>query len=249
MKEMLLKLRKNVSSHDITSYSAQCAYYLLLSFFPFLIIIIMVLTNMGYEYINSIINSFSQLPPQIIDLLKDYFTYSGNFSSLEFSPFIITILLMSSKAMGSLIKALNIVNDTKDSRNYFFKKFISVVSIIIVIIMIVFSIFISLIDLNPSIKGILNFLILTASISMLYYVLPDKKRKIIEVLPGSFLASVLLIITVYFFGYIIINFTKYSAIYGSMSSIIFLMILLFLFAFIIMTGEELNVLLRKEELK
>ncbi len=248
MKNMLIKLRKNVSSHDITSYSAQCAYYLLLSFFPFLIIIIMVLTNMGYEYINSIVNSFSKLPPQIIDLLKDYFSYSGNFSSLEFSPFIITILLMSSKAMGSLIKALNIVNDIKDSRNYFFKKFISVTSIIIVVLMIVLSIFISLMNLNPSVKGILNFLILMASISILYYLLPNTKRRVVEVLPGSFLASILLIITVYSFGYVIINFTKYSAIYGSMSSIIFLMIFLFLFAFIIIIGEELNVLLRKEEI-
>ncbi len=247
MKEILAKLKQNVKSHDITSYSAQCAYYLLLSFFPFIIIMIMILTNMGFEYINNAMESFNKLPKQIVNLLKEYFNYSNKFSSLEFSPFIITILLMSSKAMDSLIKALNIVNNINEKRNFFKKKFISIISLIIIIIMIVLSLYISSIDMNYWIKTIINFLILTISISTLYYMLPDRKRSIIDILPGSFLASILLILTVYTFGYFIANFTKYSVIYGSMSSIIFLLILLFLFAFIIMIGEELNVLFIKEE--
>ncbi len=246
MNKLFLKLKKNVSAHDITSYAAQCAYYLLLAFFPFIIIIIMVLTNMGYEYINSLIDSFARLPDQILELLQDYFTYSNKFSSLEFSPFIITIILMSSKAMGALMKAFNIVNDVTETRNFFYTKLISIIALIIVLFMIVVSIYISSMITNEVLQMAINSIILTISISSLYYILPNKKRKSSEIIPGAFLSTVLLIITVYTFGYFISNFTKYSAIYGSMSSVILLMILLYLFAFILMIGEELNALVKDE---
>ncbi len=247
MKEMMQKLKLNITSHDLSSYSAQCAYFLLLSFFPFIIIIIMILTNFGYEYANNLIDGFDRLPKEVIILLKDYFQYSNKFSSLAFSPLIITILLTSLKAMDALMRALNIVNNVTEKRNFFYKKFLSLISLLIILAMIILSIYVTSFDMNTWIKTIINFLILTVSLSTLYYMLPDTKREIVEILPGSFFSSILLILTVYTFGYFITNFTKYSAIYGSMSSIIMLLIMMFLFAFILMLGEELNVLIKKED--
>ncbi len=247
MKELIQKLKSNIKSHDLSSYSAQCAYYLLLSFFPFIIIIIMVLTNFGYEYVNTLIDGFDKLPKEVITLLKEYFNYSNKFSSLAFSPLIITILLMSLKAMDALMRALNIVNNVTEKRNFFYKKLLSLISLLIILTMIILSIYVTSINIEGWLTTIVNFLILTISISTLYYMLPDTKRQIVEILPGSFFSSILLILTVYTFGYFITNFTKYSVIYGSMSSIIMLLIMMFLFAFILMLGEELNVLVKKDD--
>ncbi len=244
MKGLFIQLINNIKKHDITSYAAQCAYFLLLSLFPFVIITIMLLTNLGYDYLDHTIGVFNRLPAEIGQMLKDYFTYSNNFSSVQFSPFIITIIWMSSNAMGALIKAFNVVNNlaVSENRNYFHKRFVAVLVLFIMIIMVVLFVFVSTVLMPVFIKFALRFIMLTFSLFVLYYILPNVKKRYYNTLPGALTASVLSTAITYTFGYFITNFTRYSVIYGSMSSIILLLLLLFLLAFILILGEEINAL-------
>ncbi len=245
MPKFLLKLIANIRAHDITSYAAQCAYFLLLSLFPFVIMLIMVLTNVGYDFLNHAGIAFNALPPEVEQLLKEYFAYSNKFSSLQFSPFIITLIWMSSNAMSAVIKAFNVVNNltASENRNYLHKRFISVLALFIMIMMVVLFIYASTILLNGFVKIVLRFLILTCALVVLYYILPNVKRRLLNIIPGALIASVLFIATTYTFGFFMKHSTRYSLIYGSLSSIILLLILLFLLAYILILGEEINALI------
>ncbi len=245
MSKFALKLIENIRTHDITSYAAQCAYFLVLSLFPFAIMTIMVLTNVGYDFLSHAGISFNTLPPEVEQLLKEYFAYSNKFSSLQFSPFIITLIWMSSNAMSAVIKAFNVVNnlEASENRNYFHKRFVAVLALFIMIMMVVLFIYASTIFLNSFVKVVLRFLILTCALVVLYYILPNVKRRVLNIIPGALIAGVLFIATTYTFGFFMENFTRYSLIYGSLSSIILLLILLFLLAYILILGEEINALI------
>ncbi len=207
---------------------------------------------MGYDYLNHRVGLLSGLPDEIEVLLKEYFAYSNAFTSLQFSPFVITIVWMSSNAMSAMINAFNVVNDLPFSqkRSIFKKRFVAVLALFILILILVLFIFISTLLNNTFVVIAFRFAVLTGALSVLYYVLPNVKKTLIQIIPGALLASFLFMLTSYTFGYFMKNFTRYSVIYGSLSSIILLLILLFLLAYIILLGEEINVLLgdvRKRE--
>jgi membrane protein len=59
--------------------------------------------------------------------------------------------------------------------------------------------------------------------------------------PGSILATVLIIAFTYLFSYWVNNFASYNKVYGSIGSILILMLLVFVNSLVLLIGFELNV--------
>jgi len=78
------------------------------------------------------------------------------------------------------------------------------------------------------------------SISLLYRYGPANKEKWKFLNTGSVLATGLAILTSIGFGYYIDNFSSYNKLYGSIGTLIVLMIWLYLNSFIVLIGFELN---------
>ena len=78
------------------------------------------------------------------------------------------------------------------------------------------------------------------TISILYRYGPSHTKKWKLFSPGSWLATVLAILTFWGFGYYINNFGNYNKVYGSIGTLIVIMILLYLNSLIILIGFELN---------
>lgn len=86
---------------------------------------------------------------------------------------------------------------------------------------------------------ILAFLIL-ASISALYSFGVSIKTKYTLFSPGSILATTLSLITTYGFSFYVDNFGSYNKLYGSIGTVIALMILIYINSMTILIGFELN---------
>ncbi len=257
MKQFAIDMIKRMKKHDINSYAAQCAYYLLLAFFPFIIIIIMAITTMGVnsqKIIEVILNLF---PSGTSNLIKDYLIYSTDISTSVFSPLLITTLLISSNAVGALIKAFNKAFDLKEKRGYFKKKFISILFIIITVSVFTLLLMISALGIKilnhfsdylnlPRISTsffeallfIINFLIYFSFIGCIYYILPAKKLSIKKILPGTLFATPTLAVMTNLFGFVVHNFTKYSLVYGSLTSIVMLLIWMYISSAILIVGAR-----------
>jgi membrane protein len=94
-------------------------------------------------------------------------------------------------------------------------------------------------------KWIITLSLTFFSISFLYYYAPAKRKKFRFFSPGSILATILLTLATLGFNYYITNFSQYNALYGSIGTLIIFLMWLFINAFILLIGFELNISILK----
>lgn len=133
------KLLKNLEEDHISESSAQCSYYIMLSFVPFVILFLTLLqyTNISEDQLFSII---SELVPDtmngfILGVIKEI--YSKSLGTISIS-FIFTIYA-SAKGLYALIKGLHkVYNYTSDKkRSFIYLRFMSIVKTLIFILLII----------------------------------------------------------------------------------------------------------------
>ncbi|MGB3948601.1 MAG: YihY/virulence factor BrkB family protein [Bacteroidia bacterium] len=78
-------------------------------------------------------------------------------------------------------------------------------------------------------------------ISFCYFMGPKRKNKFRFFSPGSILATGLTIVTSVLFAYYVNNFSNYNKLYGSIGTLIVIMLWIFLNALILLLGFDLNV--------
>lgn len=83
------------------------------------------------------------------------------------------------------------------------------------------------------------------AISMLYYFGPAKKEKMRFITAGSSLATLLIVITSLAFNFFIVHFGSYNKVYGSIGTLIIILIWLFINSMVLLVGYELNVSIHK----
>jgi membrane protein len=90
-------------------------------------------------------------------------------------------------------------------------------------------------------KWILIILLLFLSISFLYYFAPAKRTGFRFISPGSTLATLLFVLTSLGFSAYVNNFGQYNKIYGSIGTLMVILVWLYLNSIAILIGFELNV--------
>jgi len=91
------------------------------------------------------------------------------------------------------------------------------------------------------IKWLLIMLLLFLAISFLYYLAPAKRTEFRFFSPGSTLATILFILTSLGFSAYVNNFGHYNKLYGSIGTLMIILIWLYLNSIAILIGFELNV--------
>ena len=91
------------------------------------------------------------------------------------------------------------------------------------------------------------FLIIVALIafSSLYFFGTIHGSNLKFISPGSIMTTFLLIITTYFFGLYIENFSNYNELYGSIGALIIMMLYIWINSISLLLGFELNVVIYK----
>jgi len=93
-------------------------------------------------------------------------------------------------------------------------------------------------------KWILIIVMLFFAISTLYYLVPARRKDFRYISPGSILATSLFIITSLAFSAYVNNFGQYNKLYGSIGTLIVILIWLYLNSVALLVGFELNVSIR-----
>lgn len=98
-----------------------------------------------------------------------------------------------------------------------------------------------LIAIINDIRWLVIILLFFFSISFIYRQAPavHKKWKIIN--PGSILATILMIAFTALFSYYVSNFSNYNELYGSISTVLIIMLLIYFNSLVLLIGFELNV--------
>jgi|SRR5665647_818457 len=262
-KELLCR----VIDDDITALAAQLAYDLLLSFFPFLLLLISMLGYSNLKSTDVLLYLQQILPKSTFDLI--YTTVisvvdstNGNLLSLS----IIGAIWSGSSGFRAVIKGLNKAYDEEETRPYWKIIGISmlfmaglVIAIIGGVALVVFGQMIGRIivsRLNLSSRFILNWDIIRYLVSLcgmafifaaLYHYTPCRRLTWKEVFPGAVVCTLGWLISSLGFAYYVNNFNNYSSIYGGIGAVIVLMLWLYIVSIIILFGGEVNALLAFEK--
>jgi membrane protein len=207
-----------------------------------------------YELIRDVVPGRANNQP-IIDFLED-FTKNERSGLLSFG--FLLALYFSSNAMIGIMMSFNKMNYIGFSRrHYFHDRWVAIKLTLILFLIILLSI-VALVSRgavltwlgveDPTIRAIiLNvrwiviILLFFLTISFIYRHAPavHKKWKLIN--PGSILATFMMIACTMGFSYYVVNFGNYNKLYGSIGTILILMLLIYFNSLVLLIGFELNV--------
>ncbi len=260
--KIILLIIKELKDPYFQGFAAQIAFYFLLSVIPILILLSQMLAffSLSFDSLGVLIEQYASL--EVSELIGDFVSYkpTGTMNVI----FVLVSLWAASKAQFFLGKIANYsITGEPSGRGYFRERMRAIQTIVLTMFTIVFSLIIivygeliirivldtllELFNIQYSIKDFwllirwpialtLYFLMVTYN----YYVLPTKKVKIREVLPGSIFAavSILLVTTVY--SYYTNSVANYSLLYGSLASLVAIMIWFYLLGWTLGLGVMLN---------
>jgi len=172
----------------------------------------------------------------------------------------ILALYFATNGINGIILAFNNTYHTIETRTPFAQRMVSIGLVIVLTLMIILSVslitfgsaalkYLLLIKFFKSalvfwLMVVLKWVIICAtlfvSISILYYYGPAKKERYRFISAGSSLATILFISASLIFNYYVNHFAKYNLLYGSIGTLIVVLIWIYFNAIIILVGFELN---------
>lgn len=263
-------LVSNFFSHNIGRNSAAIAYYLVFALFPFLIFIsnLIGLLNLDIDYITN--NLLFVLPNDIVDIIENYLKYvtqTFNRSLFVFALFFsIYFPMRVSRGLMDSVRLAYHLNKPKHSFSYIFRQigytvilFVSISLTLFLLIMgrnfLEYIANLAVIKNRMEISEVLFILwdylrfiivgvVMFSTLGMLYIMAQDKRTKITEILPGTVISLVAWLLVSMLFSTYVENFANYSVIYGTLGTVIVLLIWLYLSSVILILGAELNLAIK-----
>lgn len=263
LKKTTIKLGEN----DTSERAASVSYSLILAVFPtviFLFTLIPYITFipdlqaqiMGFFRRALPGDTFSSVDATIQDIISQP---RGGVLSLGF----LLALYSATSGLVALMNAFNSSHRSKDKRGFFKIRAVAIgltLTLAVALILAVVGLIVGGVVSDYLLRfGILNnvifvyllaivrylvvFGVFVAAVSIIYRFGPDVNMKWSFVTPGSVIASVLIVLTSLAFSFYVSNFGSYNKVYGSIGTLIALMIWINLIALLLIMGFEINVAL------
>ncbi|EGT3599672.1 YihY/virulence factor BrkB family protein [Clostridium perfringens] len=266
----LVMFIKKIGDDDVFALGAQLAYYMVLSFIPFLMFL---MTLVGFSHLNSdaVLNLLSNvMPTEAFNLIQS--TVIEIVDREQTGLLWISIALaiwVSSSGFKAVIKGLNKAYGVKETRSYIKLKLISMIYTILLALIVIATLFlfvfgdvigdffIKILEHPEFIYYIWNMLryvvvilIMILFFMFLYNATPCVRLGWLEVIPGAVITTLGWISISYIFAYYVNNFSNYSRLYGSLGAVFMFMTWMFITSMILILGGEINaVLAEKNRLK
>ncbi len=249
--------------HHVPRAAAALAYFLLLSIFPMLVCLYEMLGSMfpGPAAVRAMFGGL--LPEDIVNTVLEFITYvSGNRSR---SMLVMSLMAMASTSAGAFRVTDNIIAELRGKKRYtgFFALLFSFAFSIVFLISVYFAAVLMLtgswlmmhletrfyfLDISGVwqwLRFVLLFLLLFV-ITLGLYKITQPKGSRGHTLQGALLSSALLVAVSIIFSFFISASTKYPLIYGSLASVMILMLWLYICSNIIISGSIVNIVLDKK---
>ncbi len=257
-------LSKKIRDDHVAAFSAQAAFFIIISFFPFIMLLLSIVRFFPIEE-SSMLRLFTEVFPSAVNsMIVSVITeiYDTATSSTLISITAITTLWSAGKGFLAVLKGLNSVYEIKETRNYFLLRAVSAIYTLIFAFMLIATMILFVfgnrlyIWIEQKIPGLTDTALVIISLRtivglttlvifflVIYIVIPNKKAKITTELPGAILCAGGWMGFSYAFSYYIDNFANYSSMYGSLTAIVLFMLWMYFCMYLMFLGAEFNLLL------
>lgn len=261
--DILANLVKSNRKYDIDQRASAVAYSLTLAAFPAIIFLFTLIPYIPIEDLDKQIlellrenmpsGIYKDADQTIIDIISR--PRSG---VLSFG--FIFAMIASTNGMMSLMRSFDMVYEDVETRGFLKIRGIATLLTLLLIVVLFLSVILLIVGdavmslvsewhiiednwllvlLNIT-RYLISFGSLMLAISLIYRFAPSHGRQYNFVNAGSIVASVLILISTYGFSFYLSRFSSYNKLYGSIGTMIALMIWLYLLAFVIILGFEIN---------
>lgn len=258
----ITNITAGISADHVGAYAAQTSYFFMLCMIP---IILLLLTMVQYTPVTKadVMTAVIQVFPSSVDSLITSIVNQVYNQSTGVIPITIVVALWSAgKGVLAMTSGLNCVYKCNETRNYVFLRIratiYTVMFIIVIIFLLVLSVFGNTLNLFiaehiPIMLGvaeklletriIITPIVLVAFSLMIYKFLPNRRDKFRYQLPGAMFTAVGWMIISWIFSVYLDVFKGFSSMYGSLTTIVLIMLWMYFCMYCILLGGELNVLL------
>lgn len=246
----------------LTTRAGGIAFSFFMAVFPFMLFILTLIPYIPIEGFQEGLFSFIQeiLPPQTFEAVNTVLVdiINNQYGGLLSFGFLLSIFLMTN-GINAIFGGFEYSYHITDVRNVFKSYFVSLgVSllmslflIVTIVLLILYQVALSKIDeigwLNTSDLNLFNlgknalFLVMIFTIVSLLFRFGTKQGKEIKFFSaGAVLTTVVSLFTFYLFGIYVVKFAQYNQLYGSIGTLLILMLFVWLNAIILLLGFELN---------
>ena len=261
--KILIKYGRRISDifqkAALSAYAGQSAFFMMLSFFPFLLFFFSVLNFTPLSQEDFTIWLLTVVPEAFEDFVKGFTQEIYKGSTGRISITMLFAIFLSSKAFLSLQQGMNAVYEVKEQRNYILLRIYGMIYSLILALILVFMLalmvfgnwihmhFLAKLPLIGELADrILNFRILISGLILfvfmwlIYVFLPNQKQTWRAQIPGAVFSSVGWVAFSYGFSIYVDYFSNYSSFYGATTTIALAMVWLYGCMYMIFLGGLIN---------
>ena len=259
------KLARYLADQNVPLYAANASFFLILSVFPMLVVLLALLRYTGIQVENLTDLLSGVVPGSLMPMVKRLVlsAYVGS-SATVLSVSALAALWSASRGMYSFLTGLNSIYKVQENRGYFRTRILSVAYtfafLIVLVLTLVLHVFgsdllqhlsflpipqllINLLDMRMFVLLVLQ----TALFATMFMVLPNERNRFRDSLPGALLATIGWQIFTNLYSVYSQKFTAYASIYGSVYVVALGMLWLYFCICIVFYGGVLILNLQKSK--
>jgi membrane protein len=260
-KEIALRVKDEIRTDNLTLLAAGVAFYAMLGLFPAIIALITIYglvadPNTIERHVESMVEAVGPAGEVIGSQMEAIGEVGGGALGFGLVASLLAVLWTASSGMHGLIRATNIAYDEPETRSFLRQRGLALLMSLAAIVFVILAIF--LIGVVPVVVGFLGlgtvgtvlaeigrwvflaFAVVTA-LGVVYRYAADRSPPQWKwVTPGAAAAALVWLIGSAAFSIYVVNFGSYNETYGALGGVIVLLLWLFLTAFAVLLGAEIN---------
>ena len=248
----------------VGAYSAQSAFFMTISIIPFIMLLTSFIKFLPFSEEQMLSYVANVFPGGARDLIASFI--SETFQKSDAAVISVTaVYTLWSASMGvfSVMKGLNRVYVTNETRSYFRIRITSMIYTLTVLVIMVLCLGVFVFGdttmhvIENSLSGkfgvlllgmrkFIGIVVLSLFFLVMYVVVPNRKTKFITQVPGALVSGIGWVGFSYLFSLYYESMETFSFLYGSLSVMVFFMLWIFICIYILFVGAEINKLSEKQ---
>jgi membrane protein len=255
--DYIKRLVRKIIDDDMLLRASGVSFYILLAFFPFIIILFLMASRISSNISNGVLKALELLPADINGIIQQLITNIDSGSAVIATMLGVSLWTLSG-ALVNVSKSMNVFYGVRKKRNFVVNRLMAIgwaammlMMIVAVMLLIVFGDIVrelvyTKLHITPhsTLRQIVWVMTLVATeigiLAMIYKSVIVVKVRFLSVVKGAAVSVMLWLISSYAFGIYVSNFARYHILYGSIAGIVILVIWIYITSMVILLGGEIN---------
>jgi Predicted membrane protein len=247
-------------SHNVAIQSAALAFYLLFTIFPLLIFLNSLLGMLHLDFTGLLEGAVEFLPPSVLEFARTYLDYVGRTSSMRLLWFgLFFSIYFPMRATNTLMRAVRTayhLGPPRGAVSHTLKTLVYTVLLIVTVVLTLTLLTVSNLALNYATEHFglpiraaelwqrlrfpLTALLMYFALYLLYFMTQDTRQPLRNLFPGALAALVGWLLVSVGYAFYQEHVAAYSLLYGSIGTVMGLLVWLCLSGTVLIMGAELN---------